>query len=169
MSCKPGGETHETTVSKHYQIPRFGANSDSHSSTGSFSKCGPWTMGSSFCAASITPNVPAHLLHRKCAGMRGTHAGATAKLGLMLCLLCFSSWKKGRNMTFAGTALAATNLTLKRSKHKAKQSSPILFSYSDHHASFTPRRGFADVLPLAAPVGRKGCFYQISRFEHPSN
>jgi hypothetical protein len=40
-----GGETHETTLSKHYQIPRFGADSDSPSSSGSFSKCGPWSRG----------------------------------------------------------------------------------------------------------------------------
>jgi hypothetical protein len=39
----------DTTLSKHYQIPRFGANSDSPSSIGSFSKCGPWTLGSSAC------------------------------------------------------------------------------------------------------------------------
>ena len=55
-----GGETHETTLSKHNQIPRCSANSDSPPSTGSFSKCESWTSGSSACNRQTTQQEQAN-------------------------------------------------------------------------------------------------------------
>ena len=47
MSCKPGGKPTKPLYPSTIKFPGFSQNSDSPRSTGSFSKCGPWTLGSS--------------------------------------------------------------------------------------------------------------------------
>jgi hypothetical protein len=49
MSFKPGGKPTKPLYPSTIKFPGFLQNSDSPRSTGSFSKCGPWTLGSSAC------------------------------------------------------------------------------------------------------------------------